>query len=321
MLGLPGAVMWHAGRMPSPDSVVWAEGPWTHREISANGMRFHAVESGEGPLVVLLHGFPQFWWAMREPLTQIAAAGYRCVAPDLRGYGGSDKPPRGYDAVTLAADVAGLIRALGGREAVLVGHDWGGFAAWTTAALHPGLVRGLVILSAAHPLRARAALFTDPGGQLRASKPLLAFQLPWWPERALVARTGERVAQLLQAWSVAPWADDEALRRYREHICIPHVAHSALEYFRWWMRSQFRPDGARFARLLRRCRIRVPTLQVHGDADPHVLPRTAAGSGRYVDGWYSWRVVDGAGHFLTEEKPKLVCQEVLHWLDELDRGR
>jgi len=136
------------------------EGPWTHREISANGMRFHAVEMGpsQGPLVILLHGFPQFWWSMRHQLEAISEAGYRAVAPDLRGYGGSDKPPRGYDAFTLASDVAGMVRALGARDAIVIGHDWGGYAAWCTAVLHPASVRGIVVLAAPHPLRFRNAL-------------------------------------------------------------------------------------------------------------------------------------------------------------------
>ena len=113
------------------------DGPWTHREISANGMRFHAAEMGaagpgngssDTPLVVLLHGFPQFWWSMRHQLEAIAGAGYRAVAPDLRGYGASDKPPRGYDAFTLASDVAGMIRALGARDAIIVGQATAGAA-------------------------------------------------------------------------------------------------------------------------------------------------------------------------------------------------
>ena len=102
------------------------DGPWTHRDISANGIRLHVAEAGTGPLVVLLHGFPEFWWAWRDQLPAIAEAGFRVVAPDLRGYGASDKPPRGYDSLTLAADVAGLIRALGERDAIVVGHGWGG---------------------------------------------------------------------------------------------------------------------------------------------------------------------------------------------------
>src|ERR1700761_8324388 len=111
---------------PAPDpSTVRIPGPWSHREVNANGIRLHIAEAGSGPLVLLLHGFPEFWWSWHHQLVALADAGYHVVAPDLRGYGASDKPPRGYDAPTLSADLAGLVRALGERDAVFVGHDWG----------------------------------------------------------------------------------------------------------------------------------------------------------------------------------------------------
>lgn len=304
---------------PDPDSVL-VEGPWAHREISANGMRFHAAEMGDGPLVLLLHGFPQFWWSMRHQMEALAQAGYRAVAPDLRGYGASDKPPRGYDAFTLASDVAGMVRALGSADAVVIGHDWGGYAAWATAVLHPRAVRALVALAAPHPVRFRNAMLTEPRGQLQASAHLLAFQQPWLPERQLVADDAERVARMLHAWSGPGWPDDESERRYRAHMQIPHVAHSALEYFRWLLRSQVRPDGMRFVKRMRQP-VGIPTLQLHGALDTNVLSRTAAGSGRYVGGPYSWRIVSDAGHFLHEETPKVVSEEIVHWLDEIDRSR
>ena len=94
--------------------------------VAANGARFHVALVGDGPLVLFLHGFPEFWWAWRHQLPAVAAAGYCAAAMDLRGYGASDKPPRGYDLSTLAADVAGVIRSLGARDAVVVGHGWGG---------------------------------------------------------------------------------------------------------------------------------------------------------------------------------------------------
>ena len=110
-----------------PDgSIVRDPGPWTHRDVSANGIRFHIVEAGTGPLVILLHGFGQYWRSWRYQLPGLAQAGFRVVAPDLRGYGDTDKTPRGYDAFTLADDVAGLVRGLGERDAVLVGHGYGG---------------------------------------------------------------------------------------------------------------------------------------------------------------------------------------------------
>lgn len=305
--------------VPDLDGVL-VDGPWSHREISANGTRFHLAEMGDGPLVVLLHGFPQFWWSMRHQLEALAEAGYRAVAPDLRGYGGSDKPPRGYDALTLASDIAGMIRALGSRDAVVIGHDWGGLGAWSTAVLHPGAVRALAVLAAPHPVRFRNALLTEPRGQLQASRHLLGFQRPWLPERQLVADDGEQVARMLHAWSAPGWPDADTERRYRAQIQVAHVAHSALEYYRWLLRSQLRPDGLRYSRLMRQP-VGVPTLQLHGALDTCVLPRSAAGSGRYVGGPYSWRIIEDAGHFLQEESPKTVSAEILRWLDELDRSR
>src|SRR3954449_6726033 len=147
------------------DSGVLVEGPWTHRFVGANGTRFHVVEAGTGPLVLFLHGFPEFWWAWHDVLPVVADAGFRAVAVDLRGYGASDKPPRGYDGYTMSADVTGLIRALGERSATIVGTGYGGLIAWTTAALHPRSVDRLVVLGAAHPLRLRSALLADPRGQ------------------------------------------------------------------------------------------------------------------------------------------------------------
>src|SRR6201985_3686343 len=135
------------------EPVIQISGPWTHRSVTANGARFHVASLGEGPLVLLLHGFPEFWWSWRHQLVALADAGYHAVAPDLRGYGASDKPPRGYDAPTLAADVAGIVRSLGERDAVIVGHDWGGHLAWSVAALHPSVVRRIAVLSVPHPLR------------------------------------------------------------------------------------------------------------------------------------------------------------------------
>ncbi len=142
-------------RPPDP-SVVLVPGPWTHRAVSANGIRQHVVECGDGPLVVLLHGFPEFWWSWRHQLPALAARGYRAVAVDLRGYGDTDKPPRGYDLWTLAGDVSGLIGALGESRAHVVGHDWGGIIAWTLAALHPRRVRSVTAVAAPHPLAIRS---------------------------------------------------------------------------------------------------------------------------------------------------------------------
>ncbi len=302
------------------DSAVFTSGPWTHRTVSANGTRFHVAEAGDGPLVLLLHGFPEFWWTWREQLVTLPAAGFRAVAVDLRGYGGSDKPPRGYDLITAAADAAGLIRALGEANAVVVGHDWGGLIAWTLAAYYPKVVRRLAVVSMAHPLRMRSAVFTDPLRQGRRSLHTFGFQLPILPERQLVRDGARRVGQLLDDWSGPGWPDHETMLAYQRAFRIPHVAHSALEYQRWLARSTLRTDGLRYARRMR-VPVQAPTLHLHGAVDSCVLPRTARGAGRYVDGAYRWRVLEGAGHFPHEERPELFDTELTGWLADPEPDR
>lgn len=307
--------------MSTPDeAAARIEGPWRHRSIHAGNGMFHVVEAGEGPLVLLLHGFPQFWWTWRRQLVTLPAAGYRVVAVDLRGYGASDKPPRGYDLPTVAGNVAGLIRALGETCAIVVGHDWGGLVAWTMGVMDPKVVRRLVTVSAPHPLRLRQAMLAEPFGQLKASGHFLGFQLPLLPERRLTADGAARVGRLLEEWAGPGWPDEETSRTYREVFRIPTVAHCALEYHRWFVRSQPRPDGVRYRRLMR-SEIEMPTLQLHGALDTCTLPRTAQGSSRYVAAPYRWRLIEGVGHFPHEERPELFDAELLGWLDDPEPDR
>ncbi|MBA9001897.1 alpha/beta fold hydrolase [Thermomonospora cellulosilytica] len=296
-------------------SVVQLDGPWTHRAVSAGGTQFHVVEAGEGPLVLLLHGFPEFWWSWRHQLVSLPAAGYRAAAVDLRGYGGSDKPPRGYDLVTLAGDAAGLVRALGEANAVIVGHDWGGLLAWTMAVYRPKVVHRLVTVSAPHPLRLRQAVRTGLRTQAWAARHSLGFQVPMWPERRLVRDDAALVGHMLREWSGPGWPDERTERVVRQAFQIPGVAHSAMEYHRWLVRSLARPDGIRYARRMR-TPIQVPTLQLHGALDTFTLPGTAQGSGRYVTAPYRWKLIDGAGHFPHEERPESFDAALLGWLTD-----
>src|SRR3954447_16918128 len=147
-------------------------------------VKLHYVEAGDGPLVVLLHGFPEFWYGWRLQIAPLAAAGFRVVAPDLRGYNLSSKPAgvAAYSAEKLAADVRGLIQERGAETALVVGHDWGGTAAWTLAMNHPEVVDRLAILDAAHPRKLNEGL-RHPS-QLRRSWYFFYFQLPGGvPER------------------------------------------------------------------------------------------------------------------------------------------
>jgi pimeloyl-ACP methyl ester carboxylesterase len=280
--------------------------------VAANGARFHVAVAGDGPLVLFLHGFPEFWWAWRHQLVALAEAGFRAAAMDLRGFGASDKPPRGYDPMTLAADAAGVIRSLGERDAVVVGHGLGGAVAWTAGVVHPRQVRRLVPVSMPHPRRLRRAHLTDPR-QLAASRHLAGYQAPFAPERRLVADGGLEVLRLLHAWSAPGWPDGEAATRYCEAIRIPGVAHCAMESFRWGVRSVPRPDGLRYARRMS-SPVTVPTLQIHGVLDPSVAVRSAQGSDRYVEADYRLHLMPGVGHFPHEEDSAEFTRVLLEWL-------
>lgn len=287
-------------------------GPWTHRDISANGIRLHVAEAGAGPLVVLLHGFPQFWWSFRHQLVALSAAGFHAVAPDLRGYGASDKPPRGYDSYTIAGDVIGLIRALGEQEAVLVGAGWGGLIALTVARLHTSSVRRLALLGSAHPLAIRSLAAARPGRAGRSSGYLLRFQLPWLPERWLVASDAVNVARLLAAWGGPGYPDPDAARRYRDAMQIIYAPNRALEYYRWLLRSQLRPDGHRYARLMAEP-VATPTLQIHGELDGALSSQLARATSRYVRGDYTFLPLADTGHFVHEEAADQVSGELIAW--------
>lgn len=295
---------------------ILVEGPWRHRLVSANGARFHCVEgvhpeAPAGPLVVLLHGFPQFWWAWRHQLPALTEAGYRVVAMDLRGYGSSDKPPRGYDTETLTADVAGVIRALGEQDAVVVGHDWGAWVAWACAGLQPRTTRAIAVLSMGHPLTMRAAM--TRAAHWRTLAQVLAFQAPWLAERRL---TGDGVGELIRRWWGDGTPDPEAVERYRRAMQLPFVATTSLEYFRRAARSTGRREARSLAEALDRP-VTCPVLQLHGARDTWVLPSAAARSRRRVEGPLYAQILPGAGHFLPEEAPEQVTSRLLSWLADV----
>ncbi|MCW2650238.1 MAG: putative hydrolase or acyltransferase of alpha/beta superfamily [Mycobacterium sp.] len=325
--------------MPPPTpSVVRIDGPWRHLEVHANGIRFHVVEalvpeqdsSTPGrhvagpaapatgrPLVMLLHGFGSFWWSWRHQLRGLSGA--RFVAVDLRGYGGSDKPPRGYDGWTLAGDTAGLIRALGHSSATLVGHADGGLVCWATSMLHPRLVRAIAAVSSPHPAALRASALTrrDQGRALLPS--LLRYQVPMWPERWLTRRDADQLENLVRARAGAKWVGTQDFTKTVSHmrtaIQIPSAAHCALEYQRWAVRSQLRSEGWRFMKLMNR-QVSVPLLHLRGDADPYVLADSVhrteryAPHGRFVS-------VAGAGHFSHEEAPEVVNKQLTRFLTQV----
>ncbi|OMC55153.1 alpha/beta hydrolase [Mycobacterium sp. IS-836] len=315
--------------MSAPDpSVTRIDGPWRHLDVHANGIRFHVVESlptdpdaarpaSARPLVMLLHGFGSFWWSWRHQLRGLRGA--RVVAVDLRGYGGSDKPPRGYDGWTLAGDTAGLIRALGHSSATLIGHADGGLACWTTALLHSRLVRAIALISSPHPSALRRSTLTRRDQSYALLQTLLRYQLPIWPERRLTRDNGAEIERLVRSRSSAKWVASEDFSQtvgyLRTAIQIPGAAHCALEYQRWAVRSQLRAEGRRFMRSMSG-QLGVPLLHLRGDEDPYVLAdpvdhsRRYAPQGRYVS-------VSGAGHFSHEEAPEEINRHLMRFLEHV----
>lgn len=300
-------------------SAVLVPGPWQHQFVPANAARFHVALAGpddrDAPLVVLLHGFPQFWWAWRHQMPALADAGYRVAAMDLRGTGASDKPPLGYDVPTLCRDVAGLIRSLGADRAVVVGHGLGGAVAWSMPALQPGVTQAVAALAAPHPLHLHgaAARHLSPGSM----RHLAFFQLPYLPEQALTH--GDLVERLLREGGAPGWLDDETLTTYKHAARVPFAAHSAMERVRWMVRSTPRVDGRRYLAALRSASL-VPALQLHGSADRSLPAAHAAlpmADRALVGPQYRFELVPGAGHFLPEEAPERVNALLVEWLAEV----
>lgn len=265
-----------------------------------------------GPLVLMLHGFPQFWWAWRHQLVALGDAGWHAVAMDLRGCGSSDKPPQGYDAVTGARDVAAVVRALGASRAVVVGQGWGGLLAWALPALAPRTVRAVAVLAAPHPLELRPAALSRRAW--RSGRAASAWGRAPRPESE--ARTRRFVARALSGDAPGPWPGAEDVERYGQALRVTRAGHAAREYRRWLVEWMTGLRGRALAQALHRP-VDVPVLQIHGSRDRVTPPSWARASARHTGGPYRWHEVAGAGHFLAEQAPDEVSRTLGDWLGRL----
>ncbi len=274
--------------------------PWTHHERDTGSVRLHTVEAGIGEPVVLLHGFPEFWYSWRHQLPALAAAGVHAVAPDLRGYNTSERPAgvASYRVAKLVDDVAGLVRDLGRGPAFLVGHDWGGVLAWKLAARHPELVRKLAILNAPHPAAFRAELRRNPVQWLRSAY-VLFFQLPGLSEWLL--RAGD-FALLERAWRrqpVHPGAFNvDDIAAYKRALRGPGALTAPLNYYR---------AALRYARDLYGppLMIPMPTLLIWGERDPYLSIHLTENLDRWVPDLRVERIAD-ASHWVQNDVPDRV---------------
>src|ERR1700751_5890327 len=222
----------------------------------------HYVEAGDGPLIVLLHGFPEFWFGWRLQIEPLVAAGFRGVVPDTRGYNLSSKP-EGFEAYTadlLAADIRGLIEERGAKSALLVGHDWGGSIAWTVAMNHPEVVDRLAILNAAHPRRLSEGLHHP--SQLRKSWYFFFFATPGLPEDVVHARDWHFFRHFLH--DANPPFTPEEMERYIEAWSQPGAATAMIDYYRPSVKDSSKQAKAEHPP------ISAPTLVIWGEGDRYL---------------------------------------------------
>lgn len=257
-----------------------------------NGVDVHYVDAGTGPAVVLLHGFPEFWYSWRKQIPALVAAGLRVIAPDLRGYNESSKPTavEDYRISVVAKDIAELIERLAGNKCVLVGHDWGAVTAWYVAMMRPDLLRKLAILNVSHPVGIARELKRSMRQKLAMAYQLL-FQPPGLPEMLLprvlptVLRKGGRFTH-------------EEIDVYRQAWRKPGAVRAMANYYRAMKRYR-----GEMRQLLKR--IDIPTLFIWAEHEPVFRRET-------TEGWEEWvpdlRIarVAGAGHFVQTDEPEIV---------------
>jgi epoxide hydrolase 4 len=279
----------------------------SERFVQVNGIGLHLVETGHGKPVLLLHGFPEFWYCWRHQLLALAESGFRAIAPDLRGYNESDQPTGvvRYRTKTLVADIVKLIAELQCGPVYLVGHDWGGLIAWRLAATHPHLVRKLVVMNAAHPAAFRKELRRN-WRQWIKSQYVLFFQLPWLPERMIRAKD---FAVLERGWRTQPVSPNAFtgvdIREYKK--AWEKGISGPLNYYR----AAFRFSDDLFGNPQI---VSVPTLVIWGAQDSFM-------SGSVNDFLYLWipnlvvRMIPHASHWVQNDVPAKVNTLLIDFLN------
>ena len=281
-----------------------------HKYIETNGIKLHVVQQGpeNGQLVILLHGFPEFWYGWSNQMSELANKGFRVWTPDQRGYNLSDKPKKVSDYRTdhLAADVAGLIKASGKEKVVLVGHDWGGIVAWRVAREYPELLRKLIILNAPHELAMSNKLLTHPLQILKSSY-IAFFQLRGIPEKTFSMSNWKAIEKALVSSSRKGTFSEEDLQKYRTAWSQPGAMRSMINWYRAIISNYTSSDVP--------SRVTVPTFLVWGAKDRFLGPELASKSLEFCD--------DGRGvllgeatHWVHHEEPERVNQLILDFISE-----
>ncbi|MCR0984599.1 alpha/beta fold hydrolase [Roseomonas populi] len=280
---------------------------WREATRRVNGVDLHIVEAGDPgrPVLILLHGFPEFWWAWRKQITPLTEAGYHVVVPDMRGYNTSGKPEgvSAYHIDTLAADVVALGDAYGAERFDLVGHDWGAVISWWVAAQHPDRLRRVVVMDGPHPdVWARQAL-KHPTQALRSTY-VAFFQLPWVPEATLGGFDFAGLKALMRGSARAETFEPGALERYAETWSRPGALTAMLNYYRALRERRGGGDPAQIA----------PPVLILWASDDSALERHVAEAGLALCDDGELTIIDGTSHWLHLEQPDRINAEIIGFL-------
>ncbi|MEB3243674.1 MAG: alpha/beta hydrolase [Cyanobacteriota bacterium] len=296
-----------AGTQPDPGAQPDPGQPLDNLTFHNEGLRFHAVAAGpaDGPLLILLHGFPEGWWGWHRQIAPLAQAGYRVVVPDQRGYNLSDKPPdvSAYRVDRLGGDVLALLDHLGRETTFLAGHDFGAAVAWWLLLTHPGRFQAAAILNVPHPLVMARQLRTSLG-QLRRSWYIFAFQIPRLPEWWLARRHGHALVHSLVATSRAGTFRPADLDAYRRAWHQPGSLRAMLHWYRAALRAGFAAPGATTER------VSVPLLILWGEEDHFLARAMASESLAYCDRGRAI-LLPNVSHWLQHEEPERVVRELI----------
>lgn len=280
---------------------------WRESVRTVNGLSLHVVEAGDpgDPLLLLLHGFPEFWWAWRHQITPLAEDGYHVVVPDMRGYNFSDAPQEvaAYALDVLAADVTAIADAFGAERFHLVGHDWGAVIGWWVAAQHPERLDRVVLMDGPHPDVWAEQALKHPTQALRSTY-VAFFQLPWVPEASLSGFDFAGLKAMMRGSAKADTFEPGALDRYAEAWARPGSLTAMLNYYR---ALRERPRSGEPARLS------PPTLILWAD-DDRFLERSVAEAGLALCDDGRLEMVEGASHWLHLEQPERVNGRVVEFL-------
>lgn len=279
---------------------------WQDGYITTNGVKLHYVTQGEGPLMLMLHGFPEFWYSWRHQIP-VFAEYYKVVALDLRGYNESDKPsdPQAYVIQELSKDVEGVIKGLGYDRCVLVAHDWGGAIAWYFAYHHPEMVEKLIVMNIPHPAKFKEGITTLP--QLQRSWYMFFFQLPWLPELFFQANDYERIASAFRDMAVDKGAFSSAdLEAFKDAAAKRGALTAMINYYRNIFPGLLLSQTSESV-------LDIPTLMIWGEQDTALGIELTYGTESYVRD-FTLKYIPNCSHWVQQEKPDLVNQYMKEFL-------